>query len=241
MAGMPELRAIITDIDGVVAETEDFHRLAYNALFAEQGLDVKWQAADYVARLDQVGGAKLAEIMDWLGTPQDECPATKELLYSRKSALFQEMVESALCAGTLVARPGICRLYSEAVASGLRLAAASTCVKPAALAILKGALGPELFGRLAAVAAGADVHRKKPAPDVYLLAAEMAGVDPRDCLAIEDTVHGVAAAVAAGLTCIATPSEYAIDGDFSTAHLIVRDLDDGQIDLAALLKLHSER
>ena len=238
---MPELKAIITDIDGVVAETEDFHRLAYNALFAEQGLDVMWQPADYIARLDQVGGAKFAEIMDWLRTPQANRVETKEALYARKSALFQELVETALHNGTLNARPGIRRLYSEAVDAGLTFAAASTCVKPAALTILEGALGPALFGSLAAVAAGADVQRKKPAPDVYLLAAEQAGVDPRDCLAIEDTVHGVAAAVAAGLTCIATPSEYAIDGNFSAAHLIVSDLDVGEVDLATLRLLHRTR
>jgi beta-phosphoglucomutase-like phosphatase (HAD superfamily) len=236
---MPELRAIITDIDGVVAETEDYHRLAYNALFAEQGLDLVWEPADYIARLDQVGGAKFAEIMDWLRTPQDQRSPTKAALYARKSALFQEMVESALADGSLTARPGIRQLYTEATDAGLLLAAASTCVKPAALAILEGALGPDLFGRLVAVAAGADVERKKPAPDIYLLAAEMAGLDPRDCLAIEDTVHGVAAAVAAGLTCIATPSEYALDGDFSQAHLVLRDA--AGLQLADLRALHAGR
>jgi beta-phosphoglucomutase-like phosphatase (HAD superfamily) len=238
---MPELRAIITDIDGVVAETEDFHRVAYNALFQERGLDVEWQAADYIARLDQVGGAKFAEIMAWLRTPQADHAATKAELYARKSALFQSLVEGALADGSLTARPGIVRLYGEVLAHGLVLAAASTCVKPAALAILRGALGEGIFDKLAAVAAGADVERKKPAPDVYLLAAEHAGVEPRDCLAIEDTVHGVAAAVAAGMTCIATPSAYALGGDFSQAHLVVPDLDAGGIDLAALRALHARR
>ncbi|MFT5127573.1 MAG: HAD superfamily hydrolase (TIGR01509 family), partial [Rhodothermales bacterium] len=229
---MPELRAIITDIDGVVAETEDYHRLAYNALFRELGLDVKWQAADYIARLDQVGGAKFTEIMGWLRTPQAERAAMKHELYSRKSALFQSLVEAALADGSLVARPGIRRLYAEALDAGLVLAAASTCVKPAALAILEGALGREIFDQLAAVAAGADVERKKPAPDIYLLAAERAGLDSRDCLAIEDTPHGVAAAVEAGMSCLATPSDYAIDGDFSAAHRVVPDL--SEIDLASL-------
>lgn len=233
---MPELRAIITDIDGVVAETEDYHRLAYNALFRELGLDVTWQAADYIARLDQVGGAKFAEIMGWLRTPQAERAVMKHELYKRKSALFQSLVGSALADGSLVARPGIRRLYAEALDAGLVLAAASTCVKSAALAILEGALGREIFDQLAAVAAGADVDRKKPAPDIYLLAAERAGLDPRDCLAIEDTPHGVAAAVAAGMSCLATPSDYAIDGDFSAAHRVVPDL--SEIDLAALRELH---
>ncbi len=64
---------------------------------------------------------------------------------------------------------------------------------------------------------GEDVKNSKPAPDCYLLAMERLNLKPEECLVVEDTGPGVAAAAAAGLTCCAVPNEYSAHHDFSPA------------------------
>ena len=91
---------------------------------------------------------------------------------------------------------------------------------------------------LATVCAGDDVSRKKPDPAVYLLAAERCGVPPENCLVLEDTGHGLRAALGAGMACVATPSELALDDDFTGAHLLRENL--GEVGLETLQKVHAE-
>jgi HAD superfamily hydrolase (TIGR01509 family) len=220
---MPELTAVITDIDGTIAETEDYHRRAYNDLFTHLGIEQHWTTADYAARLTQVGGKKFGEIQDWLGTPEDERFEQKVELYAWKSQRFEELVVADIRSGALPVRPGVLRLFGEIVSDGLVLAAASTCVKPAAIAILEAALGERLFGSLAAICAGDDVSAKKPAPDIYLLAAERCGIEPQCCMALEDTGHGLRSALAAGMACVITPSVFAGDDDFTGAAAVYQD------------------
>ena len=234
-----QLAAVITDIDGTIAETEDYHRRAYNDLFAHFGLDQRWTQQDYADRLAMVGGAKFTEIMNWLGVPEDERPAKKQELYAWKSQRFEDLVVADIASGELPVRDGIIPLFQEIVDAGLILSAASTCVKPAALGILRGALGEELFGKLKVVCAGDDVRAKKPAPDIYLMAAEMSGVAPEACMAIEDTSHGLASAKNAGMSCIVTPSDFADDEDFTLADAnYPKGLGAAGVTLADLRRIH---
>lgn len=233
MSELPQ--AVVTDIDGVVVETEDYHRQAYNALAGELGITLHYSGEDYAARLHQVGGAKLNEVMDLLGTAGDDRAGEKVRLYARKTELFKELIVADLEKGALQTRPGVRELFEEIVEAGTVLAAASTCEKSAALAILKHSLGDSLYAALAAVCAGADSPKMKPAPDIYLLAAERCGVAPERCVAIEDSVHGMNAALAAGMRCLVTPSEYTLGGDFAGAHRVVDTLEGVTLaDLAAL-------
>lgn len=233
-----KLAAVITDIDGTIAETEDYHRRAYNDLFAHLGLSQRWSEQDYAERLAQVGGAKLAEIMDWLAIPGEKRGKKKKALYEWKSRRFHELVVADLRSGVLPVRDGIIPLFEEIVAEGLMLAAASTCVKPVALAILEAALGERLLRQLKTVCSGDDVARKKPDPDIYLMAASRCGVDPRACLAIEDTSHGLAAAKAAGMSCIVTPSAFAGSEGFSLADAIFPSLaSPRQVTVAGLVRI----
>ena len=87
------------------------------------------------------------------------------------------------------------------------------------------AVGESLAKRFS-VFAGDIVPRKKPAPDIYLLALDELGADPDDTLVIEDSGNGVEAAVAAGLRVIVTVSSYTADEDFSGASLVVSSLGD---------------
>ncbi|MCP4486482.1 MAG: HAD family phosphatase [Gammaproteobacteria bacterium] len=69
-----------------------------------------------------------------------------------------------------------------------------------------------------------DVVNSKPAPECYLLAMAKLGVKPQDSVAIEDTEHGVKAAVAAGIRCLAIPTEMSEHHDFSTAEKVFEDI-----------------
>ena len=59
---MHRMELVISDLDGTIVETEDYHRLAYNSLFEELGLSVVWQKQDYIERLQTMGGNKFREI-----------------------------------------------------------------------------------------------------------------------------------------------------------------------------------
>lgn len=222
---MMPLRLVISDLDGTILETEDYHRRAYNALFGELELAQRWSKQDYSDRLAQVGGEKFREIFAWLGRPDREFDETRRKLYRRKTELYTELIVRDLEADRLPLRPGVERLFGELRAAGIPIAIASTCVKSAAREVLRVALGEDFVGSLAAFCAGDDVSRKKPHPDIYLLAAEEAGVPPAHCLVLEDTVHGMQAARAAGMPCVVTPSELALDDDFSGADFLAESLE----------------
>lgn len=224
---------LITDIDGVVVETENYHRRAYNALFKELEIDLFYDDEGYARRLHQVGGAKFAEIMDYLKTNEADRPSEKVRLYDRKTQIFTDLIVADLQSGELAPRPGVVPLFQQIKDAGILLSAASTCVKSAALEILRHSLGEDLFGYLSTVCAGDDCAKKKPEPDIYLMAAAQCGTPPQNCLAIEDTVHGMNAALSAGMKCIVTPSEYTLEDDFSGAHAVMTNLEG--IELSDLL------
>lgn len=226
--GLTYLRALILDLDGVVAETEDLHRQSYNLTFEEAGLPNRWTYEDYRARLIQSAGSKLKEIPAPQGS--NDPAAFHSHLYARKRFFYIQLVSQA----SLPPRPGIIRLLDEAFTLEVPVAIASTCDKDGALTILKGCLGVERLNRLAAVRAGNDAPRRKPAPDIYLLALQDLGVPASFCAAIEDTLHGVEASRGAGLWTLVTPSQYTVGDDFCHADLVVEDLEQGRVDLQRL-------
>ncbi|MFP6858945.1 MAG: HAD-IA family hydrolase [Roseibacillus sp.] len=219
------LELVISDLDGTILETEDYHRRAYNALFKELKLAQRWSRQDYSDRLTTMGGEKFREVFAWLDRPEEEFEETRKELYERKTKLYVSLIVADLEAKKLPLRPGVARLFGELGEHGIPLAVGSACVKWAALDVLRAALGEEFVGSLAAICAGDDVSRKKPDPEIYLLVAERCGVAPEYCLVIEDTAHGLQAALKAGMTCVATPSELALEDDFTGAHLLAESLE----------------
>ena len=128
-------------------------------------------------------------------------------------------------AGELPPRPGIARIVDEARAAGWQLAVCSTSAEPSVRAILENAVGVEAAADFL-VLAGDVVAAKKPAPDIYLLALERLGIEPGECVVVEDSRNGLLAAVGAGLTTVVTVNGYTRDQDFSEAALVVSSLGD---------------
>lgn len=225
------MSALVLDCDGVLADTErDGHRVAFNRTFREFGLPVEWDEEEYRHRL-QIAGGK--ERMRSLLTP-DFCAAhglptdpdgQASLLadwHKRKTAIYTEMVAE----GRLPTRPGVRRIITEAQDAGWRLAVASTSAEPSVRAILEQAVGPERAARFDALLAGDVVPRKKPAPDIYLLALERLGVAAREVLVVEDSRNGILSAAGAGLRCVMTVNGYTEEEANDEAVLVVSSLGD---------------
>jgi len=222
---------LIFDCDGVLADTErDGHRVAFNATFLEFGLPVEWSEEEYAVKLQIAGGKeRMASLLtpDFVrsnGLPADPEGQTALLAqwHKRKTAIYTEMV----AAGQLPTRPGIHRIIAEAQDAGWTLGVASTSAEPSVRAILDRAAGPDRAARFDLLLAGDVVERKKPAPDIYLLALERLGVTAPETLVIEDSRNGLLAANAAGLRCVMTVNGYTEEEDNSEAILVVSSLGD---------------
>jgi beta-phosphoglucomutase-like phosphatase (HAD superfamily) len=86
-------------------------------------------------------------------------------------------------------------------------------------------MGPDRAPKFA-IFAGDMVAKKKPAPDVYLMAVDQLGLDKSRCVIVEDSAIGLGAAMASGIACIVTKSSYTAGEDFSGADMIVDELGD---------------
>ena len=232
---------LIFDCDGVLGDTEQHgHLPAFNQMWAALGVPWQWSVEDYGRKL-KIGGGKErmaslfaeAEFRRVFPVPDAEA-ARRELLatwHKKKSEDFQGLVNS----GRIPARPGIRRLTREALDQGWRLAVASTSAPESVEAMLRHAVGAETAARFDFVLGGDVVAKKKPAPDIYLLAAARFGVSPARCVVIEDSNNGLVAAKAAGMACIVTVSGYTHDEDFSSADLILSCLGDPEGERAQVL------
>jgi HAD superfamily hydrolase (TIGR01509 family) len=215
---MSALSALIFDVDGTLAETEELHREAFNEAFAAAGLDWHWDPALYGALLEVSGGKeRIAHYQRRAGIAPPLDAARVAALHAGKTARYTARVRS----GGLLMRPGIRRLLAEAKQAGLRLAIATTTSRPNVEALLAAASPLPAFD---VIAAGDEVPAKKPAPDVYLLALRTLGLPASDCLAFEDTVNGLVSASGAGLRCVVTVSAYGGAGPFPGAASVLSHL-----------------
>jgi len=234
-------KALIFDCDGVLGETERHgHLPAFNQMWAELGVPWQWSPEDYARKRQIAGGkermASLFHDADFLRvfTPprsQEERNALISRWHERKTSIYKRRIRL----GQIPARPGVKRLATEALARGWALAVASTSAHESVEAVLWFTLGPEVAAQFSLVLAGDVVRSKKPAPDIYLLAAERLGIAPADSVAIEDSQQGVAAAVGAGMKCIVTVTDDTRGEDFSRADLVLTTLGEPGAERCAVL------
>ena len=217
-----QLKALIFDVDGTLAETEEAHRRSFNDAFAAFGLSWNWDRELYRTLLQVTGGKERLQhyINQW--QPQSSAAARGGFadIYEEASRRYAQLAES----GETPARPGVRRLIREAHDRGVRLAIATTSLRESVVTLLQEILGSEGPALFAVIAAGDAVANKKPAPDIYFLALKKLGCGPQCCVAIEDSTNGVLAARAAGLPVIACPSSYLRGDDFSRATAVLSDL-----------------
>jgi HAD superfamily hydrolase (TIGR01509 family) len=220
------LQALIFDCDGVLVDTElDGHRVSFNQAFREAGLETVWNAERYGQLLSTAGGKeRMRRHFDETAWPAGHADrdALIAQLHRLKTDIFMDLIRT----GKLPLRPGIARIVDEAAAEGITLAVCSTSNERAVQAVVDVMLGPARSAKIK-VFAGDAVAAKKPAPDIYLLAAKTLNLAPANCMVIEDSNNGLRAAKSAGMRCIITKSTYTADEDFSLADKVVNNLDDG--------------
>lgn len=206
---MSEIKALLWDVDGTLAETErDGHRVAFNLAFEAFGLPWRWDDACYGQLLEVTGGRE--RLLHDMGSRSDapllagERDALARALHTTKNTLYAEMV-----AGTgIPLRGGVLDLIRECLDHGVQMAVATTTSRSNVHALLRRHLGDRWTDFFGAVVCGEDVQRKKPHPEVFVKAMQVLDVGPHEAVALEDSPGGVAAARSAGCPVIVTRSFY---------------------------------
>lgn len=248
------LAAVIWDVDGVLAETEQFgHRVAFNRAFAALGLPWEWSDARYGELLATAGGLErlLADFATRDDVPRDD--AARFELADRIHRLKNEHYATIVGSGALPLRAGVAELIEDCATAGVRMGIATTTSGANIEALLSMHLGRDWRRLFGSVIAAEQALRKKPDPLVYQLALRQLDVDPRQALAIEDSPAGIASALGAGLAVIVTRSRYFADAPVDGARAIGPSLgvrhgwhpsaaggdDSSRVDLAALRDWHA--
>ena len=219
---MPELVALLFDVDGTLADTErDGHRPAFNAAFADAGLDWEWSPELYGELLAVTGGKeRIRYYLERYNTTfryDGDLETFIAGLHKAKTAHYMRMLGE----GAIPLRPGVKRLIGEARAAGLRLAVATTTTPENVTALLRHALDPQAESWFEVIAAGDVVPAKKPDPGIYLYAMELMGVTPAQCMAFEDSHNGILSSRGAELKTIVAVNGYTRDDDFEGAAIVL--------------------
>ncbi len=211
------MAAVIFDLDGVLVDTEPLHLEATRALVAPAELAVE-QYQGFIGR----GGFR-----EWI-------EATYGIDRAQIDARYSDLFYAALERAALAPLAGARELIEAIVERGLGLAVASQSSRPWVEATLRQA---GLSAELPLIVTAGEAGRDKPAPDVYLRAAGLLAVTPEQCIAVEDSVHGVAAASAAGMRVVQSTQASFSPARQPGAHALIaslRDFDLGWLDGASL-------
>ncbi len=197
MNRLSRIRAVIFDMDGVLTDSEPLINAAAVAMFKEQGLVV--QPADFLPFVGAGEDRYIGGVAEKYGFPLD-LPAAKRRTYE---------IYLGLVPTSLRAFPGARDFVRSCRAAGLLVAVASSAdaIKIAANLQQIGLPGDFWDG----VVTGEEVHHKKPAPDIFLMAAQKLAVTSAECVVVEDAVNGVQAAKAAGMRCIAVAQTFPVE------------------------------
>jgi HAD superfamily hydrolase (TIGR01509 family) len=222
------IKAIIFDVDGTLADTEDGHRKSFNKAFAESGLDWNWDVALYDKLLRVTGGKERIKyfVKDFL--PDFAKPADYEGFVKNLHAVKTRHYTKMLGEGQIPLRPGIKQLIQDAHAAGITLAIATTTTPENVSALLEVGLGKDWADHFSANGCGDIVPHKKPAPDIYFWVLDQLGLSAADCIALEDSENGLRSSLAAGIRTFVTVNHYTRNQDFTGAARVFDDL--GKLD-----------
>ncbi len=203
------IRAVLFDLDGLMVDSEPHSIVSWQAVLGRHGV-----AFDQTM-LDSILGLRLSETAQ-LAIDRFHLPDQPAELAREKTEYQIEHLN-----GNVKPMSGLIELLDDIDRRGLRKAIASSGMRRYVMAVLK-TVG--LTDRFNVIVTGDDVIKGKPAPDVFLKAAEVLRIEPQACLVLEDAPAGVQAAKAAGMMCIAVPNEHTRQLDLSLADEVLPSL-----------------
>jgi HAD superfamily hydrolase (TIGR01509 family) len=217
----PGLQAVLWDMDGLLVDTEPVWTVAEEELAARLGgtwsEELKAQIAG--TRID----ASVPTILRWYGVEP-----TPDLVAETTDGLMARMVE--LFATEVRALPGVPELLTALSHDEIPMALVSSSYRVLVDAVLSHGFGPFVV-----TVSGDEVSHGKPAPEPYLLACERLGVNPRQCVVLEDSSAGVASGEAAGCAVVAVPSVPGVDVTPGRRRMVLPSVE--ALDVAALRRL----
>jgi len=190
---MPRSKAVIWDMDGVIADTAPYHLKAWQEVFRERG--VNFTEEDFRRNFGQRNDTI---IRNTLG--EDISQSEIDVIASDKERNFRHRVRQ-----NIKPLPGAIKLITSLKEHGFSVALASSAPMENIQLVIRG-LGIE--SSFQAIVSGREVTEGKPSPQGFLLAAERLGVEPGDCIVIEDAIAGVTAAKRAGMYCLAVTNTH---------------------------------
>ncbi len=204
-----KIKGVLFDMDGVLVDSEWFICEAAVRMFAELGLTVKRD--DFLPFVGAGENRYLGGVAEKYNFPL-EIERAKARVYT----IYDEIIP-----GKLEALPGVNEFIRLCRSKGLKLALATSADKRKMETNLNeiGLAGDVFDVKIN----GLDVERKKPFPDIYILAAEKIGLKPEDCLVVEDAVNGIEAGRKAGARTLALTTSFD-SSFFSDADWIGEDL-----------------
>jgi HAD superfamily hydrolase (TIGR01509 family) len=216
------LTAIIFDMDGLMVDTEPLSQDIWSQIVSRYGVTLD---ESVYARMVGLRSSESVHII----RQAYHLPLTAQELVTMRNAMWEARWREGV-----PIRPGLYQLHDEISRRGVPWAVATSSPRHYAEGVLKQLALQPTNG---AIAAGDEVAHSKPAPDIYLLAAERLGTHPATCLALEDSVPGGRAAQAAGMTLVAVPAGTTSRADFDFAPFVFDSLADVAGNLDTLFAL----
>lgn len=205
------IKAVIFDMDGLIIDSEPLHSKSLEILLKKYGKTPKYHKNGLIHRVGLSGDEEYIKLLE-----KYELQEEKELFRKKRRRIYVKLLNEKL-----EPMPGFLPLMKILQRKGIQLGVASNRFVGHIKLILKKFEVIELFGVI--VGANKKIPHK-PAPDTYLRAARKLKVDPKECVALEDSETGVTSAKGAGMKVIAVPNKYTKSHNFSKADLIVNSL-----------------
>lgn len=219
---MKNIKALIFDVDGTLAETEELHRKAFNKTFHQNNLGWCWDKAMYKKLLTVAGGKERIKFYSEKFSSSSTLLQSKHIqdIHTQKTGFYLAFVKM----GLLKLRPGVKELINIARKRKKIIAIATSTSRKNVDYLIKSCFGRQPEDIFSFISSGEMVEKKKPSPDLYNLVLESLCLRPEDCLAFEDNSIGLISAKRAKLETVVTPSYYSSEENFDDADFLIDNL-----------------